>query len=84
MIMCVLLCYPVSIRIYYQQGGLFLVGDVFVYLQVTFIGDGTSNPVHVSGDKLSNKDELIKIGTELSLPSHISQTRNKLGDRIFE
>ena len=26
MIMCVLLCYPVSIRIYYQQGVLFLVG----------------------------------------------------------
>ena len=25
MIMCVLLCSPVSIRIYYQQGGLFLV-----------------------------------------------------------
>ena len=25
MIMCVLLCYPVSIRIYYQQGGRFLV-----------------------------------------------------------
>ena len=25
MIMCVLLYYPVSIRIYYQQGGLFLV-----------------------------------------------------------
>ena len=25
MIMCVLLCYPVSIRIYYQQGILFLV-----------------------------------------------------------
>ena len=25
MIMCVLLCYHVSIRIYYQQGGLFLV-----------------------------------------------------------
>ena len=24
MIMCVLLCYPVSIRIYYQQGVLFL------------------------------------------------------------
>ena len=27
MIMCVLLCYPVSIRIYYQQGGLFLVSN---------------------------------------------------------
>ena len=30
MIMCVLLCYPVSIRIYYQQGGLFLVIIIFV------------------------------------------------------
>ena len=30
MIMCVLLCYPVSIRIYYQQGGLFLVLFIFV------------------------------------------------------
>ena len=27
MIMCVLLCYPVSIRIYYQQGGRFLVAE---------------------------------------------------------
>ena len=36
MIMCVLLCYPVSIRIYYQQGGLFLVfsvTDMSVFLQ---------------------------------------------------
>ena len=30
MIMCVLLCYPVSIRIYYQQGGRFLVWNVSV------------------------------------------------------
>ena len=29
MIMCVLLCYPVSICIYYQQGILFLVTQVF-------------------------------------------------------
>ena len=29
MIMCVLLCYPVSIRIYYQQGVLFLVYPIF-------------------------------------------------------
>ena len=33
MIMCVLLCYPVSIRIYYQQGGLFLV-----LIEVVIIG----------------------------------------------
>ena len=31
MIMCVLLCYPVSIRIYYQQGGLFLVILLYLY-----------------------------------------------------
>ena len=30
MIMCVLLCYPVSIRIYYQQGGLFLVFNLIL------------------------------------------------------
>ena len=30
MIMCVLLCYPVSIRIYYQQGILFLVRYSFL------------------------------------------------------
>ena len=29
MIMCVLLCYPVSIRVYYQQGVLFLVDEYF-------------------------------------------------------
>ena len=29
MIMCVLLCYPVSIRTYYQQGVLFLVFEYF-------------------------------------------------------
>ena len=32
MIMCVLLCYPVSIRIYYQQGVLFLVYIVLIYI----------------------------------------------------
>ena len=37
MIMCVLLCYPVSIRIYYQQGGLFLV-VLFKGFFITFVG----------------------------------------------
>ena len=36
MIMCVLLCYPVSIRIYYQQGGLFLV-KIYIQSQVDMI-----------------------------------------------
>ena len=35
MIMCGLLCYPVSIRIYYQQGVLFLVVKAFVVLLIS-------------------------------------------------
>ena len=35
MIMCVLLCYPVSIRIYYPQGVLFLVIDIFYVFSST-------------------------------------------------
>ena len=37
MIMCVLLCYPVSIRIYYQQGVLFLVSVNFEVLLLFFL-----------------------------------------------
>ena len=36
MIMCVLLCYPVSIRIYYQQGGLFLVMYCFTLFELVY------------------------------------------------
>ena len=35
MIMCVLLCYPVSIRICYQQGGLFLVLKIVIPYEIT-------------------------------------------------
>ena len=38
MIMCVLLCYPVSIRIYYQQGVLFLVFQYNVVTHWYFLG----------------------------------------------
>ena len=37
MIMCVLLCYPVSIRIYYQQGVLFLVFQYCSVWKVKYI-----------------------------------------------
>ena len=36
MIMCVLLCYPVSIRIYYQQGVLFLV-ILYDYMKLSIL-----------------------------------------------
>ena len=37
MIMCVLLCYPVSIRIYYQQGVIFLVYRWFTETQLSAV-----------------------------------------------
>ena len=37
MIMCVLLCYPVSIRIYYQQGILFLVESDLTLFQTQIV-----------------------------------------------
>ena len=37
MIMCVLLCYPVSIRIYYQQGVLFLVSFIVAFIASEYI-----------------------------------------------
>ena len=37
MIMCVLLCYPVSIRTYYQQGVLFLVRNISDHGTLTFM-----------------------------------------------
>ena len=44
MIMCVLLCYPVSIRIYYQQGGLFLVLNfTFAICEQSLIGGFTDS-----------------------------------------
>ena len=51
MIMCVLLCYPVSIRIYYQQGGLFLVMNKFSL----FYFQSSSN------DKMDNVFEVFNL-----------------------
>ena len=51
MIMCVLLCYPVSIRMYYQQGVLFLVVKL-----------SEENTVQISDvTVLSRKDSTIQL-----------------------
>ena len=51
--------------------------------EVTYIGDGSGDPVHITGDKLSEKDEVTRIATGLSLPKVIKETRNALGEQIF-
>ena len=64
MIMCVLLCYPVSIRIYYQQGVLFLVFTLDVILIFAVMKqykptDATTNPSLIL--QASQKPEYAKL-----------------------
>ena len=59
MIMCVLLCYPVSIRIYYQQGGLFLVPKYVVdFMYTLFVGEAPER-CPLSGSLKTFKANLI-------------------------
>ena len=48
------------------------------------IGDGSSDPTHFSGDKLNNRAELIKAGSELPIPQPVTTSRKVLGDKVFE
>jgi len=51
---------------------------------VCIIGDGTTDPVVVAGDKLSDENELAKIAASLPLPTSIQTTRASLGEKLFE
>lgn len=46
------------------------------------MGDGRAEDVVVAGDKLSNVDALLKIGSELPLPSSISHSRDALAHKV--
>jgi len=51
---------------------------------VTVVGDGSGIPLTIAGDKLCNVEELMKVGSEISLPSSIATSRDTLGKKIFE
>ena len=55
MIMCVLLCYPVSIRIYYPQGVLFLVVNKYCH-HISYLSFDwpTSSTIDQSDDSFQN------------------------------
>jgi hypothetical protein len=38
----------------------------------------------VAGDKLSNYDELMNIGSGLTLPTNIKMTQSSLGKKVFK
>ncbi len=46
------------------------------------VGDGLADDVVVAGDKLSNVDALLKIGSELPFPSSISHSRDALARKV--
>ena len=51
--------------------------------QVTIVGDGKLDEVIIAGDKLSSYEALMKIGSELPVPSRIGQIRQYLGEKIW-
>ena len=51
--------------------------------EVTIFGDGKNDTVTVTGDKLSDNDALVKVGTEASLPASIKDTRESLSSKLF-
>ncbi|XP_033741232.1 circularly permutated Ras protein 1-like [Pecten maximus] len=52
--------------------------------EVVVVGDGKTTPVVIAGDKLTEKEELVKIGTDLPAPGDIRTTRSTLSAKIFE
>ena len=50
---------------------------------MTIVGDGILDEVTIAGDRLSSYEALMKIGSELPIPSRIGQVRQHLGDKLF-
>ena len=53
-------------------------------MKVIVIGDGKGESLTVAGDRLRDMDELVEIGTKISLPSAVKDTRENLSKKIFE
>lgn len=55
-----------------------------ICVQVTVVGDGTSDPIHLSGDKLNDKAQVEEVVSQIKMPAAVKQTRKPLGDKVFE
>ncbi|BFZ09174.1 hypothetical protein BsWGS_12213 [Bradybaena similaris] len=51
--------------------------------EVTIVGDGTQEQTVVAGDKLTNEEQLSKIGSEAALPKDIKTCRRVLGEKVY-
>ena len=54
----------------------------YFLLQVRLLGDGMSGVVSIGGRKLENKDTLISIASDQSLPGYIKTTRPSLENEV--
>lgn len=52
--------------------------------EVTVVGDGSGIPLTIAGEKLNSEDELMRIGSEVMLPTSIANSRDTLGKQIFD
>eukprot|EP01091_Cochliopodium_minus_P009235 TRINITY_DN222_c0_g3_i1.p1 TRINITY_DN222_c0_g3~~TRINITY_DN222_c0_g3_i1.p1 ORF type:complete len:714 (-),score=288.87 TRINITY_DN222_c0_g3_i1:43-2184(-) len=60
------------------------VGLITFNNEITVIGDGTSQPVTISGDKLSDFDKLLEEGAKLNISNTVSQTHKELINKLYK
>lgn len=47
------------------------------------IGDGTQAAVCISGDKLKDKEALVKAGSDIQAPKAVKDSGPALSDKVF-
>jgi len=60
------------------------VGLVCFNNEVTIYGDGTKDPVIITGDKLSDYNALLELGTQYTLQNSIGQSKDALAKKLYE
>ncbi|XP_064628238.1 circularly permutated Ras protein 1-like [Lineus longissimus] len=51
--------------------------------EVNVIGDGSETEITIAGDKLTQKETLFQLASELNLPQAVKASRQILGEKVF-
>eukprot|EP00118_Oscarella_pearsei_P025546 m.308356 g.308356 ORF g.308356 m.308356 type:complete len:751 (+) comp43845_c0_seq1:107-2359(+) len=51
--------------------------------EVTVLGDGSGTPLVIAGDKMADKDELMRLGSEANLPQKVGHMGKSLSEKVF-
>ena len=60
------------------------IGIITFNNEVTIIGDGTTSPVIIGGDKLDNFDTLLEEGKKLSINNPVKETHKELINKLYK